>query len=216
MSGYIGTVPDPTDVAAPGVWSINDVASGEAESLWPTNESYVHIARTFAGAGATSLVLNNIPANFTDLMLCGTFTFQAGAFGGSQPGDLFLQLNYTTPGIAYNFLRFSQDQAGVISNRASGSPNTIQLNNLPLAIDSLVAVTINIHDYRSGTPSINISGEVNVTDVSNSTTEVNIISACAEVSALSSIQIYSDYLLFASNYSITNTVDLYGTRRVTP
>lgn len=215
MSGYIGTVPDPTDVAAPGVWSISDVAVGEAESLWPTNESYVHIARTFAGVGATSLVLNNIPANFTDLMLRGTFTFEAGAFG-SQPGDLFLQLNYTTPGIAYNFLRFSQSLSSVISNRASGSPNTIQLNDLPVSIDSLVAVTINIHDYRSGTPSINISGEVNVSSGPNTITEVNRISACAEVSALSNIQIYSDYLLFSSNYSITNTVDLYGTRRVTP
>ena len=219
MSGYIGEVPEPTAVAAPGIWDINDVADYESvESTgvnrWPTNESYVHIARANAAPGAVSLVFNNIPQGFNDLLLVGGGTFDYGPTF-SQNGDLFFEVNYTSSSNRNSRFIFWDISFGQSAGALTSAGGFVRLTRVPIAPNN-VSFAIHLTNYTN-TSVVNVRAEVMVMAGGTSGESRYFLSGSIDTDGapVTNCQLFSDYLQFDSTSPpFNNEVNLYGIRRV--
>jgi len=218
MSRFIGLQPEPSDIAASGIWDINDVADHESvESTgvnrWPTNESYVHIARANAAPGALSLVFNNIPQGFDDLLLVGGGTFDYGPTF-IQNGYLLFEVNYTSSSNRNSRFIFWDISFGQYAGAGTTTGGFVSLTRVPIEPNN-VSFVIHLTDYTN-TSVVNVRAEVMVMDGGTGESRY-FLSGSIDTDGVpvTNCQLFSDYLQFDSTSPpFDNEVNMYGIRRV--
>lgn len=220
MSRFIGLQPEPSDIAASGIWDIGDVADYESvevtgQNRWPTNESYVHIARARAASGALSLVFNNIPQGFDDLLLVGGATF-ANRAPFTQNGDLFFEVNYTSSSTrASRYLAWNITPSGFSAGAVTGTDGSVLLTAIPIAPGN-VSFDLHLTNYRN-TSRVQVRAEVTVMAGGLAGESRYFLSGSIDTDGqpVTNLQLSSDYLQFSTTSpAFNNEINIYGMRRV--